>query len=100
MGDDFPGDRQCHQYLGIVVPAAIVSGIALLRATRWARKAAYAVIAWFSLVPASIAAMAVTMVVNDDPNADTATTWVFVVAAALFTAGAAVLFRPLFHHDH
>lgn len=86
--------------LGIIVPAAIVSGIGLLRATRWARKAAYAVIAWFALVPASIAAMAITMVVNGDPNADTDTMWVFTVAAALFTAGAAWLFGPLFHRDH
>ena len=44
--------------------------------------------------------MAITMVVNGDPNADTATMWVFAVAGALFTLGAAALFVPLFHHDH
>ena len=86
--------------LGIVVPAAITAAFGLLRGARWARKAAYAVIAWFALVPASIAAMAITMVVNDDPNADAGTMWVFTVAGALFTVGAAALFTPLFHRDH
>lgn len=86
--------------LGIVLPASLVAGIGLLRGARWARKAAYAVIAWFALVPASVAAMAVTMQVNGDPNADTNTMWVFAVAAVAFTAGAAWLFRPLFGHDH
>ena len=86
--------------LGIVVPAAITAAIGLYRGVRWARKAAYAVIAWFALVPASIAAMAITMVINGDPNADTGIMWVFVVAGALFTVGAAALFTPLFHRDH
>lgn len=86
--------------LGIVVPAAITAAIGLLRGVRWARKAGYAVIAWFALAPASIAAMAITMVVNDDPNADTGTMWMFSVAGALFTVGAAALFAPVFHRDH
>lgn len=86
--------------LGIVVPAAIAAAVGLLRGARWARKAAYAVIAWFALVPASIAAMAIIMLVNGDPNADTGTMWVLTVAGALFTVGAAALFRPLFHRDH
>lgn len=86
--------------LGIVVPAAITAAVGLLRGVRWARKAAYGVIAWFALVPASIAAMAITMVVNGDANADTGTMWVFTVAGAVFTIGAAALFTPLFHRDH
>jgi hypothetical protein len=86
--------------LGIVVPAAITAAVGLLRGVRWARKAGYAVIAWFALAPASIAAMAITMVVNDDPNADTGTMWMFTVAGGLFTVGAAALFAPVFHRDH
>ena len=86
--------------LGLIAPAAIASGVGLLRGARWARKAAYAVIAWFALVPASIAAMAITMTVNGDPNAESTTMWVLTVAAVAFTAGAAWLFRPLFSHDH
>jgi hypothetical protein len=86
--------------LGIVVPAAITAGFGLLRGARWARKAAYCVIAWFALVPASIAAMAIIMQLNGDPNANTNTMWVFTVAAVVFTVGAAWLFRPLFGDDH
>ena len=43
----------------IVVPAAITAALGMLRGVRWARKAAYCVIAWFALVPASIAAMTI-----------------------------------------
>ncbi len=82
--------------LGVVVPAAVTAGVALLRSVRWARKAAFAVIAWFALVPASIAAMAITMEINGDPNAEPTVMWVFTVAAVIFTVGAAMLFRPLF----
>ena len=82
--------------IGVVVPAAVTAGMALLRGVRWARKAAFAVIAWFALVPASIAAMAITMEANADPNAEPTVMWVFTVAAVIFTVGAALLFRPLF----
>lgn len=85
--------------LGVVAPAAVAAGVGLLRGARWARKAAYSVIAWFALVPASIAAMAITMELNGDPNANTNTMWVFTVAAVVFTAGAAWLLRPLFGRD-
>ncbi len=82
--------------LGIVVPAALVAAIGLRRHRSWARPAAYAMIGWFALVPAAVAAMAIVMTVNDDPNASTGATVMFVVAAAVFTAGAASLYRPLF----
>jgi hypothetical protein len=82
--------------LGLVVPAAMTAAVALIRGVRWARKAAYAVIAWFALVPASIAAMAITMEVNGDPNAEPIVMWVFTAAAVVFTVGAVMLFRPLF----
>lgn len=82
--------------LGLVVPAAVASAIALRKGVEWARTAAYAVIGWFALVPAAVAAMAVTMQVNGDPNASTGMTVVFAVAAVAFTAGAALLYAPLF----
>lgn len=82
--------------LGIVVPAALASAIALRRHLTWARTAAYAVIGWFSLVPAAVAAMAVVMQIKDDPNASTSATALFVVAAIVFTLGAAWLYRPMF----
>lgn len=82
--------------LGLVVPAAVVTAVALLRRATWARKAAYGVIGWFSLVPVSIAAMAITMQVNDDPLASTANTIVMTVAALVFLPLAAILYLPLF----
>jgi len=85
--------------LGLVVPAAIVAAVGLARGAQSARTAAYAVIGWFALVPASVAAMSITMWLNDDPNADSATMALFVVAAVVFTAGAALLYRPLFAAD-
>lgn len=57
-------------------------------------------IGWFALVPAAVAAMAVTMGINDDPAADLFTTGLFVIAAVFFTAGALRLYRPLFASEH
>jgi hypothetical protein len=85
--------------LGLVVPAAIVVAVGLGRGAQWARTGAYAVIGWFALVPASVAAMSITMWINDDPNADSGRMTLFVVAAVVFTAGAALLYRPLFIAD-
>lgn len=82
--------------LGVVVPAAIVAGVGLRLGTAWARTAAYAVIGWFALVPAAVAAMAITMQVNNDPTATAGATVGFSVAAVVFTAGAILLYRPLF----
>jgi hypothetical protein len=83
--------------LGIVVPAASATAIGLRRQSAWARTASYAVIGWFALVPAAVAAMAVVMQIEDDPNASTGTTGVFVLAAMVFTVGAASLYRPMLH---
>lgn len=83
--------------LGIVVPATLAAALGLRRHLPWARTAAYAVIGWFTLVPASVAAMAIVMTVKDDPTASTGSTVMFVVAAAVFIAGASWLYRPLFN---
>ncbi len=82
--------------LGVVVPAAVAAAVGLRRHRPWARTAAYAVIGWFALVPAAVAAMAIVMQVNDDPDATTGATVMFVVAAVVFTAAAAQLYRPVF----
>ena len=81
--------------LGIVVPAALAAALGLRRHASWARTAAYAVIGWFALVPAAVAAMAIVMQVNDDPNTSTGATAGFVLAAIVFTLGAASLYRPI-----
>jgi hypothetical protein len=81
--------------LGIIVPAATATAIGLRRHAVWARTAGYAVIGWFALVPAAVAAMAVVMQINDDPNATTGSTIVFVAAGTVFTLGATWLYRPM-----
>jgi hypothetical protein len=82
--------------LGAVVPATIATSVALLMRVSWAAKALYAIIGWFALVPPSVAAMGISMVVNDDPNASGVQTTIFVVAAALFLLLVFWVYRPLF----
>jgi hypothetical protein len=82
--------------LAIVTPAAIAAGIGLRRGAAWARTAAYTVMGWFALVPLSVAAMNLAMRMNDDPLATTADAVVVSIAAVVFTAAAAALYRPLF----
>lgn len=82
--------------LGLVVPAGIAAAIGLRSGARWARTAAYAVIGWFALVPAAVAAMAIVMQLNEDPFASTGLTTMFSVAAFVFIAGAVLLYRPMF----
>ncbi len=81
--------------LGVVVPAAIAAGVGLRRRATWARTAGYAVIGWFSLVPASVASMAITMQVRNDPLATTGNTVTMTVAGVVLTGAAALLYRPL-----
>jgi hypothetical protein len=82
--------------LGIVVPATIAAAPALIRGTDWGRKALYAVIGWFALVPPSVGAMAIAMVAKDDPNASAGQAVVLTVVAVLFALLAVRLYRPLF----
>ncbi|HEY5854112.1 MAG TPA: hypothetical protein VIW24_08695 [Aldersonia sp.] len=82
--------------LGVVVPATIIAGIGLLRGARWSRKALYAVLGWFALVPPSVAAMAAAMFVNEDPHASAGQVVVFSIAAIVFAALAVRVYLPLF----
>ncbi|MDX1568564.1 MAG: hypothetical protein R3223_12230 [Longimicrobiales bacterium] len=83
--------------LGIVVPAALASGVALIagRAPAWARKTAYAVVGWFALVGTAVAAMGVAMVLDDDPNASAGLVTVFSVTAVGAIVLALWTYRPL-----
>lgn len=81
--------------LGIVVPSAVAAALALRRGSGVAVKAMYALVGWFALVPPSVTAMAVVMVVNDDPYASVASLGLFSVAAVAFTAFAVAVYRPL-----
>lgn len=85
--------------LGLVTVAAVSAGVGLRIGARWAREAAYAVIGWFALVPAAVAAMAIAMYANDDPASSPGAVWFFTIAGLVFTAGAALLYRPLFRRE-
>jgi hypothetical protein len=81
--------------LGVVVPYLIGTAGALCRRSHHSTLALYAAVGWFALVPPSVAAMGVAMVVNDDPHRSVAQTVVFVAAAVVFAAYAVRLYRPL-----
>ena len=81
--------------LGLVVPATIVTAIALFRGTRCAQKALYAVLGWFALVPPSVAAMAAVMLAESDPTASVGQVVMLTVVAVVFMGFAATVFRPL-----
>jgi hypothetical protein len=84
--------------LGVVVPATVAAAVALLRGTPGGERAAYAVLGWFALVPPSVAAMAVVMLVRDDPYASLGTTLLLSAASVVFAAVAVAAFRPLLRH--
>jgi hypothetical protein len=81
--------------LAVAGPAAFVSGIALWRGAAWAAKAVYAFVGWFALTPPSVAAMAIVMVRNDDPNGSAGQAVAFVAFAVVFVAFAAWIWWPL-----
>jgi hypothetical protein len=76
--------------LGLVVPVTLVAAGAAWRGSGLALPATYAVVGWFALVPPSVAAMAVVMLVGDDRYASVPTTLLLVAVAA---ATSVVAFR-------
>jgi len=66
-----------------------------IRGSRWAHKALYTVVGWFGLVGLAVAAMAITMRVNDEPNASLASVAFMSVLGAAFVMLALFVFRPL-----
>lgn len=82
--------------LGIFLPATVAACVGLVRGAAWAPRALYLVVGWFGLVGPAVAAMALTMFLNDDPNASGGAT-VFMTALGLgFVFLALYLYRPLF----
>ena len=86
--------------LGLVVPATVVTAVALFRGARCAQKALYAVLGWFALVPPSVAAMAAVMVARSDPTASVGQVVVLTVVAVVFVGFAVTVFRPLLFRSH
>ena len=85
--------------LAVVVPVTTAVGWALWHHRPWARRAFYGVVGWYALVPGSVAAMALTMVVRDDVAADGTKAAFFTVTAAAMAAVALRSYRPLFRSD-
>jgi hypothetical protein len=82
--------------LGVFLPATIAACLGVSRGAVWGYKALYTVVGWFGLVGPAVAAMAVAMYVNDDPNSSGAGTAFMIVLGLLFAALALYLYRLLF----
>jgi hypothetical protein len=85
--------------LGIVVPAAVTVGIGALRRRPWARKPVYAILGAYTLIGASVAGMAFTMVLRDDPDASIATLVGMTLLALALATVTWYVYRPLFRSD-
>ena len=83
--------------LGIIVPVAITAGIGLFTGARWAHRIVYPLLTGYACLAASVAAMAVVMNLNADPDASLGLTTGFLVFAMIFIGLAVALYRPLFH---
>jgi hypothetical protein len=81
--------------LGLVVPVTLVAAGAAWRGSELALPATYAVVGWFAMVPPSVAAMAVVMLVRDDTYASVPTTLLLVTVAATTSVVAVRMFRVL-----
>ena len=81
--------------LGIVVPVAIAVGVGMLRRRASARKPMYALIGGYTLLGASVAGMAITMYLNDDPDASVATLVSSTGMALVLAVLAGYVYRPL-----
>jgi hypothetical protein len=84
--------------LGVFLPATVATCVGLVRGAPWARKAQYLVAGWFGLVGPAVAAMAVVMQHNGDPNASGASAAFMTALGAAFAVLAGVLFLPLLRH--
>ena len=82
--------------LGVFLPATVATGIGLVTGAHWAHKALYLVVGWFGLVGPAVAAMAITMYTNDDPNASGGATVFMTALGLVFPLLALDLDRPLF----
>lgn len=81
--------------LAIVVPVAVVTGVALLRGRTWARAPMYAVLGGYSLLAIAVVAMGVVMQVEDDPGASLGLTLGLAGFAVALLSLSVLLYRPL-----
>jgi hypothetical protein len=82
--------------LGVFLPATVVACVGLVRGRVWAQKALFLVVGRFGLVGAAVAAMAITMYVNDDPNASAGNAVFMTALGVSFGLLALWVYTPLF----
>lgn len=80
--------------LGVVVPCSFATVRGLLAHRTWAVTALHALVGWFTLVPPSVLAMALTKHVDGDPLASWADTSMFGMATAAYLIATVLLYRP------
>jgi hypothetical protein len=81
--------------LGVFAPLTVAACVALARRRSWAPKLLCAVLGWFALVGPAVAAMAIAMAVNDDPNGSVGVALFMSGLGLAFVAVAVVAFQPL-----
>lgn len=82
--------------LGIFLPVTVATCVGLVHDRPWAQKAMYALVGWFGLVGPAVAAMAISMFVQDVPSASAGNAVFMSVLALAFIALAFAVYRPLF----
>lgn len=82
--------------LAVVVPAALVIGIGMLRHRDWARRPMYALLGGYLLLACAVCGMAWVMHLEGDPGGSLAQAVIFTLFVAALAAGAARLYEPLF----
>jgi hypothetical protein len=85
--------------LGIVVPLAGATAIGLARGRPWARRSAFAILGAYTLLGASVAGMAITMLINGDPDASAGITAGFILFTLAFAALTGAQYRALARHS-
>lgn len=81
--------------LGVFVPVAVATAVALRRGRPWAHRAWYTLTGWFVLTTVSVLGMSIAMIANDDPYAAPAQVALFAVTAVAVTAYAARVYQTL-----
>lgn len=82
--------------LGIVVPVAVGTAVGLLRHAAWARRLTYPLLTGYTCLALAVAAMALVMILRNDPDASATLALGFGTFAAVLVVLTVALYRPLF----
>jgi hypothetical protein len=100
LPDAYAGDPGMHWTiflldLGVIVPCSVAAARGLRAERPSAAVGLHALVGWFTLVPVSVLAMALTKQVNGDPLASPVDSAMFAVATVLYLAVTVTLYAPL-----